>query len=193
MKERSLCGPLPLVVSFICLLGLVACESSDTGDQSGQVGDTTGTDTLSGTGDAPLGDTQAVAGSGKVLMSFSATNGVKKSPNLTDPLTGTVYGALWKSEDVAVLGPVDGAEDVGGVEVANVDTTEEGPSTTTWTSEPLPAGEYIFLGFFDVDGNGAESKSPDPGDPVTLPFTNKFVVEDNQTTPLEVVFELVYN
>lgn len=171
---------------FIAGLG---CESTD--DHGGNTGtDTTKADTAQADTAA---DTNAAETGGMVHLTFSAANGVKKSPNLKEPLQGTVYGALWKSEDVAVLGPIDGAEDVGGVEVANVDATGEEPSVANWTSESLPPGEYIFLGFFDVDGNGAESKSPDPGDPVTLPFTNKFVVEDSKTTQLNVVFELVYN
>lgn len=181
------------MIAVWLLCGITGCESGEDINHSAQVSDTTQADITSTGGDTTTGDTEASGKGGTVQLTFSATNGVKKSPNLKDPLVGVVYGALWKSEDVAVLGPVDGAIDVGGVEVANVDTSGDGPSTAMWTSEPLPPGEYIFLGFFDVDGNGSESKSPDPGDPVTLPFTNKFVIEETKTTPFEVVFELVYN
>jgi hypothetical protein len=44
-----------------------------------------------------------------------------------------------------------------------------------------------------VDGNGAESKDPDAGDPVTLATTNKFTIVEGQATEYTVYFELVYN
>ena len=65
-------------------------------------------------------------------------------------------------------------------------------STATWTSDPLEPQTYVFLGFFDVDGNGADSKDPDEGDPVTLPTSNEFSIVTGETTTMTVEFDLVF-
>lgn len=130
---------------------------------------------------------------GTTVLKFSVTNTVKSSPNLVDPLSGAVYGALWISEDVSVTGPSDTAVSQGSIEVTGVDLTSADESTATWTSEKLAPGMYTFLGFFDVDGNGSETRDPEAGDPVTLPVTNKFEIVDGKETPLTVKFDLVLN
>ena len=126
-----------------------------------------------------------------VTIKFSASADVRDSPTLKDPLQGNVYGAIYKSEDVSMMGPIDGAESLIGVDVMGVDLVGLTFSKATWTGELAP-GEYSFLGFFDVDGNGAETKDPDSGDPVTLALTNKFTVTEGEPADVTVIFELVY-
>jgi hypothetical protein len=82
------------------------------------------------------------------------------------------------------------------VSAANIDLSTKmagDPSDTAFTTMTLPAGNYVILGFFDVNGNGDTSKMPDPGDPVTLATTNSFTITDGQVTKRLVLIELVYN
>ena len=131
---------------------------------------------------------------GTATLRFSVPNGVRRSPNLADELTGAVYGALYKASEVSITGPQAGALQFASIDIAAVDLRAEGPSTTEWRSEPLPAQTYIFLGFFDVDGNGATTKDPDAGDPVTLPSSEyHFTVEGGRAVPQTVSFDLVFN
>lgn len=130
---------------------------------------------------------------GTTVFKFSVTNTVSQSPSLTDPLSGAVYGALYLAEEVSVTGPIEGAAGAASIEVTGVDLTSATESTATWTSPELPPQTYTFLGFFDVDGNGTETRDPDPGDPVTLPVTNKFDIVDGQETPMTIKFDLVFN
>ncbi|MDP3498720.1 MAG: hypothetical protein Q8S33_00235 [Myxococcales bacterium] len=66
-------------------------------------------------------------------------------------------------------------------------------STAVFITPSLAPGKYVFLGFFDVDGNGTTSKEPDQGDPVTLALTNTFDIVDGQQTRRSILFELVFN
>jgi hypothetical protein len=139
------------------------------------------------------GEEKTATPSGTTVLKFSVTNTVKQSPGLVDPLSGATYGALYRSEEVTLTGPIDGAEQLASVELTGVDLTTADESTGSWTSPPLPVGTITFLGFFDVDGNGSETRDPEPGDPVTLPVTNKIEIKDGQETPFTVKFDLVYN
>jgi hypothetical protein len=131
---------------------------------------------------------------GTVSLAFSVTNGVRQSPNLVSPLAGDVYGALYLSHEVTLLGPLDGAEAVGSVEASGVDLTTDETTPLLWTSDPLPADEeYTFLGFFDLSGDGGVTFEPAPGDPVTLPVSNRFTIEAGQDLDVTVVFDLVFN
>lgn len=130
---------------------------------------------------------------GTAEFRFSVSAGVKSSPNLKDPLNGTVYGNLFLQEDVAVDGPRKDAMEFGAVEVANVDLRMAESSSVTFVTPKLAPGKYVFLGFFDVDGNGATSHDPDAGDPVTLALTNKFEITDGQQVKRSILFELVFN
>lgn len=138
-------------------------------------------------------DSTAPAPMGTASLNFSISNGARQNPGLVDPLQGAVYGSLFKSEEVTLAGPIDGAADVASVEVGSVDLVAVAPSAERWSSPKLPPGMYTFLGFFDVDGNGAASKDPDAGDPVTLPLTNKFEVTADETVEFEVQFDLIFN
>lgn len=129
---------------------------------------------------------------GTVTLSFSVSNGVRMGPTLEDPLMGGVYGDLYRTSDVALTGPVADAVAVDSVALEGVDLTTAETSANTWTSQPLPPGDYTFLGMFDVDGNfETTDHNPDSGDPVTL--TNQdFVITADQDTPFLVAFELVF-
>jgi hypothetical protein len=127
---------------------------------------------------------------GSLALAFSVTNGVKVNPNLVDPLTGTIYGAVFLASEVTLTGPKDGVEEKASVQLDAVDLTTASVSADKWQSEPLPVDKYIFLGFMDLDGNGAETHEPDAGDPVTLPI-NDFDVVADQTVDITVQFDLV--
>ena len=140
---------------------------------------------------APVADVAAPSGS--LVLNFSTTNTVRKSPNLEDPLLGTVYGSVYLAEDVTLTGPREGAEAaVTGITVEQVDLRTKDVSDESWTSPPLPPGEYMFLGMLDVDDNAAQTDNdPDTGDPVTLPI-NKFIIEQGVQAAVTVPFDLVY-
>jgi hypothetical protein len=168
MKIQDAIHAAGKVTLFTALFGAAACGTEET--------------------EAP-----APPAKGTVTLSYSVSSGVKSNPNLVDPLKGAVYGALYLAEDVTVAGPLAEAEDVASVEVPSVDVQMAAESAEAWTSPPLAPGRYTFLGMFDVDGNGAEARDPDPGDPVTLPTTNQFDIVSDKETELTVVFDLVYN
>lgn len=130
---------------------------------------------------------------GTAEFRFAIADQLRSSPNLKDPLVGTVYGNVFLQEDVAVDGPRKGSMEFGAVEVASVDLTTEKTSAASFVTPKLAPGKYVFLGFFDVDGNGATTRDPDPGDPVTLALTNKFDIADGAQTRRAVVFELIFN
>jgi len=131
---------------------------------------------------------------GSLKLNFSVTNGVRANPTLTDPLRGAVYGNCYVSKDVSLMGPREGAVEGASIELADVDLTSAEVSANFATTGPtVMPEEYVFLGMFDVDGNGAEVRRPDIGDPATLPTTNKFTVVSGQETEATIVFDLVYN
>lgn len=171
MTTRSLC-----TAAFLAALSLQGCADGESGNTTGDSTSSSSTPTT-----------------GTATMTFSVSNGARQSPALVDPLKGSVYGALYRQEDVTVTGPIDGAMEIASVEVADVDLTTADVSSASWQSEPIEAGSYVFLGFYDVDGNGADSREPDSGDPVTLPSVNKFDVTAGEETTLTASFDLVYN
>lgn len=130
------------------------------------------------------------APSGKASLTFAVTKGVRANPNLVDKLQGNVYGAVFLADDVTLTGPKDGAVEKASVELVDVDLEGADISTESWVSGDLAPAEYMFLGFLDVDGNGADTKDPESGDPVTLPI-NRFTVEDGKTAEFKVEFDLV--
>lgn len=130
---------------------------------------------------------------GTAAFRFSISSQARSSPNLRDPLVGAVYGNIFLSEDVSLSGPRSGAPEFGGVDVAEVDLRTEDPSTAAFTTPALEPGQYTFLGFWDLDGNGATTKDPDAGDLATLPTTNKFDIEKGVETKRVILFDVVIN
>jgi hypothetical protein len=116
---------------------------------------------------AALGSEESAAGVFDVR--FLASSTVAQSPP-AEGLSGTVYGAIYRSEDVEITGPVDGAESVASFEFADVDVSD-GPSDVFRIEDELPTGDYQLLGFLDVDGNADPADaSPDADDPVFIPI-----------------------
>ena len=147
-----------------------------------------------GTASASTDDTDAADDTGQVSMRFEVSSTVTGSVNLVDELTGSIYGDLFLSADVSTIGPSDDAERFGAVEIHDVDLTgEDAVTEVLWTSDPLPPGDYTFLGFFDVDVSslGSDEFEPESGDPVTLPTVNKFTITADETVELVVRFDLV--
>ena len=138
-------------------------------------------------------DDGAAAAAGTAELRFKVTNGVRANPTLVDPLQGAIYGNLFLKEDVNLTGPIEGAREFGYVELTGVDLRTAGAESAPWTSAALPVGTYVFLGFFDVDGNGAAAHDPDPGDPVTLPVTNELTIVADDVVMLGAEFDLVLN
>lgn len=107
-----------------------------------------------------------------------------------DPV-GNFYGALWRDEDVTGAGPDEGAEDLGSIEVDNMNLLPDGgPTGVLFTTGPL-SGTIVVLGFLDSDANNAADLSPDDGDPVTLPGDNEFEVVPGAETTVQVYFGLL--
>ena len=114
-----------------------------------------------------LGSTKAKSGTFQITFQPSTT--VSRS-ELKAPLTGTVYGSVYKAADVKITGPIDGTKPVASLKFAGVDT-RKGPSKVYALSTKLPAGDYQILGFMDIDGNADPADpSPDEGDPVMIPI-----------------------
>jgi hypothetical protein len=129
---------------------------------------------------------------GTATLSFSVKKSVRDNPKLVDPLAGLVYGSLFLTEDVTLAGPIKGAPEQAGVKI-DIDVTKDEVSKVVWKSPPLAPQRYTFLGMFDVDKNGSMTLSPDSGDPVVLPTTNRFDVKSGEETKFTVVFDLLYN
>jgi hypothetical protein len=134
------------------------------------------------------------ANTGTVVLRFGVADSARKSAALKDPLKGSVYGAIFLAEDVGVTGPRDGAKEFGSIELHNVDLQTAQTSIESWTTPPLEPNKYIFTGFFDLDGNGADSRRPDVGDPATIPLADKkFDVSAGQQTEFVEKFDIVLN
>ena len=132
----------------------------------------------------------ATSGEGTLALTFRI-DADQMSLMDEDPV-GVFYGSFWRGSEVSSLGPDDGAEDLGGIEV-NVDLRPDGgPTGVLFTSGPLPAEEIVVLGFLDTDGNAdPAAPEPDAKDPVTLPNDNDFDVVGDAETTVEVFFGLL--
>lgn len=114
-----------------------------------------------------LGSTEA--DEGQLDIRFAPSSTVRGS-ELKAPLRGTVYGSVFRAQDVKITGPIEGAEAVASLEVPDVDVTE-GPSEPYRLDVDLPAGSYQILGFLDIDGDAdPDAPDPDEGDPVMIPI-----------------------
>jgi hypothetical protein len=130
---------------------------------------------------------------GTIALAFGFAESIRADAKAADATRGTIYGDLYPSEDVSVVGPSDEAVAVASIAQA-VDLSSTDVSGTLWTSPELKPGRYTFLGFFDVnDKSTAAKRRPQTGDPVTLPFTNKFGVESGKPLSGTVYFDLLYN
>ena len=172
-----------VLTAVVAMLG--GCSPSASSDASG--GSESGSSTM-----ADGSSSGAAEAMGTVTLGFGVTNGVRMGPTLVDPLVGPVYGGIFLTSDVTLIGPAEGASPVLSMEVGHVDLLTADVATTTWTSEPLPPGHYTFLGMLDVDDNFHETDGgPDAGDPITL-TSQSFEVVAAQDTAFMVIFEQIY-
>lgn len=138
------------------------------------------------------GEPEPEVRTGTASLRFEVSNGVRRSQNLVDELRGTIYGNIYAKSEVTLTGPVEGATQYEDVTLEGVDLTEAESQSQPFVTKALPVGEYMFLGFFDVDGNGTPDYRPDAGDPVTLPV-NEFRIRADQEVTAVVTFDLVFN
>jgi hypothetical protein len=109
------------------------------------------------------------APNGRFNVEFVASSTVLGT-ELKAPLTGTVYGSVYRSADVEITGPIDGAMSQASFTFDGIDVVD-GPSKRSVIDTELPAGDYQVLGFLDIDNNADPSDpGPDTGDPVFIPI-----------------------
>ena len=109
------------------------------------------------------------ADTGRLNLIFDAAPTVRSSGNLEGSLLGAVYGSIYRTADVTIVGPNAGAEPVASFQFNAVDvrTTTDGPYVIDTL---LPAGDYQVLGFLDSDANADPAAAdPDANDPVMIP------------------------
>jgi hypothetical protein len=147
---------------------------------------------LACSGSDPAGDTGASAdggaASGPGVLALSFGIDLDYRDVMDEPAVGSFWGTIYLADDVSGIGPVDGAQDFGGVYVETVDLSgETGATETLFTSADIDAAEVVVLGFLDSDGNAdSADPGPDESDPVTLPADNKFDVVPGATTDVQV-------
>lgn len=130
---------------------------------------------------------------GHLQLRFGLADSIRDEARMAKSVRGTAYGDLYASEDVSVVGPIEGAVELANIRLT-IDVSVDDVSEGKWSSMPIKPGKYTFLGFFDVnDKSKPENRRPVTGDPVTLPFTNKFDVKPGQETVGTVRFDLLYN
>ena len=111
---------------------------------------------------------------------------------MDEPAIGAFTGSFWLKDEVTGAGPIEGAVDLGGIFVDEVDLEAGTPTEVLFTSELLVADKVVVLGFLDSDGNrDLEDPDPDDDDPVTLPADNAFEIVDGETTEVTVFFGLL--
>ena len=104
-------------------------------------------------------------------LTFQVTSEARSS---IDTFIGDVYGNIFLSRDVTLLGPIDNAEQFGAIEIKGFDFSADDALSDVWESEPLPIGEYTFLGYVDLNANHqSRYGEPDKYEPVTLPGPDK--------------------
>lgn len=126
------------------------------------------------------------SGSGQAELGFNMDEAVRV--NFRGELAGTIYGQIYRTEDLAfVAGSVvsvpDASRAVADVTVQDADFRTVDRLGATTLTDGLAPGEYSFLGALDVDGNES-----DLGDPVTFSQQGSFVIETDEVVAFEVVF-----
>ena len=130
-------------------------------------------------------------GEGKLNVTFQASELVLESEFLDAELQCQIWANVFRSEEVVVTGPMEGAEVLASIHVELADL-REGIRSVPIITEDMPAVRVKILGFCDVDGNAdLDEPGPDPGDPVTVPF-KEFQVLEGLTAEVTVPFDLVY-
>jgi len=130
-------------------------------------------------------------GEGKLNVTFQASDLVLESELLDAELQGEIWANVFRSDEVLVTGPIEGAEVLDSIHVPLADL-RDGIRSVPIITEDLPGVRVKILGFCDIDGNAdPDEPGPDPGDPVTVPF-KEFQVLEGLTAEVTVPFDLVY-
>ncbi len=121
--------------------------------------------------DDPCADAGSVsAPAGTLVIDARLDAQLVEYVNLTPPVAGAVRASIYHAEDVSITGPSADAVALDTFAIEGVALGTEAPEGRH-VSPTLPAGTYMVLGFFDVDGD-ADLADPQPiqGEPVTLPL-----------------------
>lgn len=154
------------------LSGALACAPAATDADSGATADTA--------------DTAAATGPGTLALSFRLDEDYVAA--MAEPAVGTFRGSIFAEDDASSTGPVDGAEALQDLEVADVDLTAGGgPTGVLVVTSPLEPQVVWILGCLDTEGDDCG----DPGDPITVPNENKVAVVAATETSVEVFFGML--
>ncbi|MFN7142152.1 MAG: hypothetical protein ACK4YP_00125 [Myxococcota bacterium] len=158
------------------LLLLSACTGSPADDTG--AADTAGTADTADTADT------APPPPGSLALTFRIDDDlIPEMAEAGEAPIGTFSGAIFREQDGTDLGPVDGAVPLAEFGVTVDLTPDGGPTAALYTSDPIEPQIVWVLGCLDSDANG---ECGDAGDPITVPSENKFRVEPETTTTVEV-------
>lgn len=126
----------------------------------------------------------APANEGQFNITFDTSDALRNSSMLDGRFVGSVYGSIYRAQDVSFSGPNEGAEPVVNFDIDQVDLTEgsDGPHLI---DTKLPAGDYQFLGFMDTDGNQELTNGPDLNDPIMIPSRATALQCANQSVTIQ--------
>lgn len=124
------------------------------------------------------------ASEGRFVLTFVSSAGLSSFSNLSFPLPGRVYGAVYPADQVGLTGPVAGAEAADSFEFDLVIDREIG--TLRYETAIMPAGDYKVTAFLDRDGDvDPNNVRPESGDPAVLQFAGTTLRCDRQLQIVE--------
>jgi hypothetical protein len=138
--------------------------------------------------DRPASDTaglQPVGDPGTLAVAFQLDADLV--PEMAEPPTGAVLGAVYAETDCTAAGPLDGAVPLYEFVTAPLDLGDGAASVVSATTPPLDPGAVWVLACLDGDANGC-----DCADPVTVPNTNKVLVVGAAETPIVATLDLLH-
>jgi hypothetical protein len=141
----------------------------------------------------PSDDDTMLTATGRGHLSISFDIGAEVvSAMASEAPVGRFNGALFRADDVDLLGPKEGVTALQPIAV-EVDLREERPTPPLLTSHDVAPQPVVVLGFLDTDGNAdPQHPMPDHGDPCTLPGDNEFDVMPSGATPATVVLGILF-
>jgi hypothetical protein len=124
------------------------------------------------------------ADEGRFLLTFVASAGLSSFSNLTFPVSGRLYGAVYPADQVGLTGPVDGAIATDTFEFDLTVDREIG--RFRYETAVMPAGDYKVTAFLDRDGSvDPANVQPSSGDPAVLQFVGTPLRCDRQLQIVE--------
>lgn len=156
---------------MITLLALFACTGATPEDTGG---DTGGGDT----------DTDTATGPGTLALTFRIDDDLLPDMEADgESPVGAFHGSIFAEDQATGAGPIEGAVTLADFEVALDLLPDGGPTGVLYSSDPLEPQIVWILGCLDSDAN---DDCGDEGDPITVPSANKFQVEPEVETTVEV-------